>query len=90
MEPSEVIVLCGEWETGPAPQLSSGEKYNVDLEVIEIIRHPEFDAGGLGVEGGHDLAVFRTSPQGLANSSALNINPICLPDLTKPAAKRLV
>ena len=85
MDPKEVIILCGEWETGSAPQSSSGEYYNIDLEVTEIIRHPEFDAGGLGVEGGSDLAVFKVNPQGLANSSVLNINPICLPDHTRPA-----
>ena len=67
MDPNEVIILCGEWETGPTPQLSSGETYNIDLEVLEIIRHPEFDAGGLGVEGGSDLAIFKINPQGLAN-----------------------
>ena len=87
MDPNEVIILCGEWETGPTPQLSSGEKYNVDLEVLEIIRHPEFDAGGLGVEGGSDLAIFKINPQGLAKSSALEINPICLPDPVKPNPK---
>ena len=31
------------------------------------------------------LAIFKTNPQGLANSSALNINPICLPDPDRPA-----
>ena len=84
MSPEEVVILCGEWETGPAPQTSSGEKYNVVLDIREIVRHPEFDAGGLGVEGGNDLAVFKIEEQGLTNSSALGLNPICLPDSVRP------
>ena len=84
MAPDEVVILCGEWETGPTPQKSSGEKYNVVLQVKEILRHPAFNAGGLGVEGGSDLALFKIKDQGLVNSSALEINPICLPDPLNP------
>ena len=85
MDPNEVVILCGEWETGPAPQAFSGEQYNVVLEISEIIRHPAFDAGGLGVEGGSDLAIFKIVEEGLSNSSDLeNINPICLPDPVRP------
>ena len=57
MAPDEVVILCGEWETGPTPQKSSGEKYNVVLQVKVILRHPAFDAGGLGVEGVEGVGV---------------------------------
>ena len=79
MDPSEVVILCGEWETGPAPRASSGEEYNVVLKISEIIRHPAFDAAE-GVEGGSDIAVFKIFENGLANATALKIFPICLPE----------
>ena len=74
MTPDEVVILCGEWETGPTPQRFSGEEYNVDLKITEIVRHPSF-AAELGVEGGSDIAVFKISGE-----CPHNINPICLPD----------
>ena len=76
MTPDEVVIICGEWETGPTPQRFSGEEYNVDLKITEIVRHPDF-AAELGVEGGSDIAVFKI----LEGGPQLNINPICLPDL---------
>jgi len=85
MAPDEVVILCGEWETGPTPAMSSGEKYDVVLEIREIVWHPAFDAGGLGVEGGNDLAIFKIKEQDLANSP--EINPICLPDPVEPNPK---
>ena len=27
MDPEEVVILCGEWETGPTPQNFSDEKH---------------------------------------------------------------
>jgi len=54
MIPDEVVVLCGEWETGPTPRELSGENYNLVLDVKEIIQHPDFDAG-LGLDEGSDL-----------------------------------
>ena len=88
MDPSEVVILCGEWETGPAPQADSGEKYNVVLKISEIIRHPSFDtsSSGLGVEGGNDIAIFKVTGRSIkeANTSANEINPICLPGPTRP------
>ena len=94
MDPKEVVVLCGEWETGPTPPEYSNEKYNLDLEVIEIIRHPAFDASELGVEGGSDLAIFKIKEESSAalqdHSSASEINPICLPDPVSSNAKEAV
>ena len=90
MDPKEVIILCGERETGPAPQISSGEKYNIPLEISEIVRHPDFDAANSGVDGGSDIAVFKVLETGQASSSEFdkhNVNPICLPEPSRPAPK---
>lgn len=90
MDPKEVVILCGEWETGPAPQTSSGEKYNIPLEISEIIRHPDFDAADSGVDGGSDIAVFKVSETSQAGSSEFDehgVNPICLPEPSRPAPK---
>lgn len=86
MLPDEATILCGEWETGPTPPRFSKEKYNVGLKITEIVRHPDFDAN-LGVEGGNDIAVFKVVKGGLANSSFLDINPICLPEPDRPKPK---
>ena len=37
---SDVEVVCGEWETGNTSASLSGEKYNIILPIIEIVRHP--------------------------------------------------
>ena len=86
MDPKEVVILCGEWEAGPTPQNFSDEKYNVVLQVEDIIRHPDFEAE-VGVEGGNDIAVFKVNNAGLKDSSAKDINPICLPEPSRPAPK---
>ena len=83
----EVVILCGEWETGPTPQNFSDEKYNVVLQVEDIIRHPDFEAE-VGVEGGNDIAVFKVNNAGLKDCSAKDINPICLPEPSRPAIDR--
>ena len=58
MDPQEMLIICGEFEIGPTPMRFSGEKYNVDLKIKEIVRHPDFKAE-VGVEGGSDIAVFK-------------------------------
>ena len=68
MDPAEMLILCGEWETGPTPIRFSGEKYNVDLQIKEIVRHPDFRPQE-GVDGGSDIAVFKIS--GEANFDSL-------------------
>ena len=75
MIPEEAVILCGEWETGQTPQSFSSESYNIDLEIVEIVRHPSFDAK-VGVEGGNDIAVFRVGD----NPKRVDLTPICLPE----------
>merc|ERR1719295_2558873 len=85
MDPAEVLILCGEWETGPAPKRFSGEKYNIDLEIREIVRHPDF-LPGEGVDGGSDIAVFKVNGGEEVAWSDWPINPICLPAPGRPVA----
>ena len=87
MDPAEMLILCGEWETGPSPLRFSDEKYNVDLEIQDIVRHPDFRPEE-GVEDGSDIAVFkiRRESEEEAAWSSRPINPICLPDPARPAA----
>ena len=42
MSAEDAEILCGEWETGDIAQISSGEIYNVFLEIQDIIRHPDY------------------------------------------------
>ena len=85
MDPNEVVILCGEWDSGPAPKISSGEKYNIPLEISEIVRHPDFGADS-GVDGGSDIAVFKVSETGQhsAEFDEHSVNPICLPEPSRP------
>ena len=42
MKGSDAEIVCGEWETGETPPESSKEKYNVIIQIEEIVRHPEY------------------------------------------------
>ena len=83
MDPDEMLILCGEWETGPAPKRFSGEEYNVVLKIKEIVRHPNFMPEE-GVEGGSDIAVFKIHGENDVAWSSKPIHPICLPDPGRP------
>ena len=37
---SDVEVVCGEWEIGNTSASLSGEKYNIILPIVNIVRHP--------------------------------------------------
>lgn len=53
-------IVCGEWETGDTPPESSEEKYNVILQIEEILRHPNYT---VNIESSayiqNDIAVFK-------------------------------
>ena len=53
------------------------------LQVEDIVRHPDFDAE-VGVEGGNDIAVFKVDEAGLEDTSAKDVNPVCLPESKRP------
>ena len=56
MTGDDAEILCGEWQTGDTPPASSGERYNIALKILEIIRHPDFNSSFYMV---NDIAVFK-------------------------------
>jgi len=79
MTGAEANIVCGEWETGPAPSYVSGEKYNIVLYINKIIRHPAYD-NLKGPITGNDLAVFLVNDKNLRNlKTPQKIYPACLP-----------
>jgi hypothetical protein len=89
MTPEDADILCGEWETGPAPSMLSGELYNVLLPIQEIVRHPNFNIKrGGGPINGSDIAIFKVDDIGIDRyrASSLKLRPACLP-LEKRASK---
>ena len=79
MDGSDAEIICGEWQTGSSSQSISGEKYNVVLPILDIVRSPAFDAANLGPGGGGDIAVFKVNDENLQNARSLQIFPACLP-----------
>ena len=77
--PNEVDIVCGEWETGPVPMAVSKEKYNVILQVEDIVVHEDFDKKK-GPTNGNDIAIFKVKDTELRNAQSKKIYPICLPD----------
>ena len=55
MTGNDAEILCGEWQTGDTPPASSGERYNIVLNILEIIRHPGYNSSSYLV---NDVAVF--------------------------------
>ena len=53
-------ILCGEWEIGDAPSISSEEEYNIILNIQDIIRHQDYT---VNIETSaylqNDIAVFK-------------------------------
>ena len=56
MTGQDADILCGEWQTGDTPPASSGERYNIVLNILEIIRHPGYNSSSYLV---NDIAVFK-------------------------------
>ena len=67
MTGEDAEILCGEWETGDAPSESSGERYNIVLNIKDIVRHPEYT---VNVKSSaylqNDIAVFKVHDQSLS------------------------
>ena len=70
---SDADILCGEWETGDTPPTASGEKYNIVLNIKEIIRHPDFTVnlnGSIYIQ--NDIAVFKVDDTVLSKVSQIS------------------
>ena len=60
MTGEDAEINCGEWEIGNIRPSVSGEKYNILLDIKEIIRHPDYT---INIESSaflqNDIAVFK-------------------------------
>jgi len=83
MTGEDSIILCGEWDSSQAAMNVSGERYNVNLIVLEIVRHPGFNPA-IGPIGGNDVVVFKVDNTILQNEVDFNRHlwPACLPSQT--------
>ena len=60
MTGQDAEILCGEWETGNTPPTSSEEKYNIILDIKEIVRHPEYTVNvNTSAYLQNDIAIFK-------------------------------
>ena len=78
MEEADWQILCGEWEIGTTPPVLSGETNNLALEVLEIVRHPKFNATK-GPFAGNDIAIFKLNDERLKRNQRYRINSVCFP-----------
>jgi len=88
MKGSDIEILCGEWETGLIPPAASKETRNIALDVVEIIRHPDWDPQpDRGAFAGNDIAVFKVNDEKLKNGGVqrYSLNPVCM---SRKAGKR--
>ena len=60
MTGQDAEILCGEWDTYDAPSTESGERYNIVLNIRDIIKHPKYvvsvDTSGYLQ---NDIAIFK-------------------------------
>ena len=73
-------IICGDWETGVT--YYHGEKYNLILEIKDIIRHPEYTVRiNSSAYLQNDIAVFKvnTSLISRLDFDRWRLYPACLP-----------
>jgi len=80
MTASDSVIRCGEWDISQASSQSTGEQYNIELPIVEIVRHPGYDPVK-GVINGNDIVVFKVNDRNLQNGIATRFQvwPACLP-----------
>ena len=60
MTGQDAEILCGEWETGDTPPTSSEERYNILMDIKEIVRHPEYTVNvNTSAYLQNDIAIFK-------------------------------
>jgi len=79
LKPGEVDILCGEWELGAVPMSVSEERYNINLQLEEIVVHEKYNKK-LGPSGGNDIAIFKVNDKLMKNALSKRIYPACLPN----------
>ena len=81
MTGDDAEIICGEWETGTVPPNKSGEKYNVVMNIKEVIRHPDYSVNiNSSAYLANDIAVFKVNDKMLSKFHQIwKIYPACLP-----------
>jgi len=79
LKPRDVDILCGEWELGTVPISVSKERYNIILQVKEIVVHERYSKK-LGPSKGNDIALFKINDRLMKNALTKRIYPACLPN----------
>ena len=72
MRATDVQILCNEWQTGTDPP-DKEETNNIILDVLEIVKHPDFDTEE-GPIAGNDIAIFKVNDIRIRNQQ---LNPVC-------------
>ena len=81
MTGKDAEIICGEWETGDIPPIKTGEKYNVVMNIKEIIQHPDYTVNtNSSAYLENDIAVFKVDDKILSKlHKKWKIYPACLP-----------
>ena len=82
MTGQDAEIICGEWETGNIAYHLSEEKYNLNLNIKDIIRHPEYTVNiNSSAYLENDIAVFKVNKSSFSRSEfeQWKIYPACLP-----------
>ena len=72
MTGSDAEILCGEWDTSDMPSSQSGERYNIALNIREIIKHPKYEVN------------FDTSAYLLNDIAIFKVDETTLSEVNKP------
>ena len=73
MDGPDSEVICGEWDSSMATGDTTGERFNVVLPVVKILRHPDFDPAKGPINGG-DMVVFKVDDKSIQNNTAYSCN----------------
>jgi hypothetical protein len=78
-----VQILCNEWQTGTDTP-DEVESNNIILDILEIIKHPDFDTEE-GPVAGNDIAIFKVNDRNIRNQQ---LHPVCFaPKETKESTR---
>ena len=72
MTGDDADILCGEWDSnGNNDASTSGEAYNIELPIKEIVRHPDYVVNPITDNSylENDIAVFKVDESLLSEES---------------------
>ena len=75
MTGSDAEILCGEWDTSDTPPSQTGERYNIILNIREIIKHPNYEVNAdSSAYILNDIAIFKVDETALSKVKHLTFN----------------